>query len=129
MQIGARVSAEELVAATHWLMTFRKSDPYVDRFISYHDRSLCGSIHGLQNPDTTLSMGQAGKALKHVLETYGITQYKLAVTMGISRSNIHRWIYEVVDPAGDSILELRDALEQINPEAAEEFIQLYLGEV
>ena len=66
--------------------------------------------------------------LKQVLETYGISQNKLAMMMGISRSNIHRWINEAVDPAGDSILELRDALEKINPEAAKAFIRLYLGE-
>ncbi len=74
-----------------------------------------------------LSMGKAGKALKQVLETYSITQYKLAVTMQISRSNVHRWIYEVVDPTGDSILGIRDALEEINLEASEEFIRLYLA--
>ncbi|MBD3881159.1 XRE family transcriptional regulator [Phormidium tenue FACHB-886] len=72
-------------------------------------------------------MGKAGKALKQVLETYSITQYKLAVTMQISRSNVHRWIYEVVDPTGDSILGIRDALEEINLEASEEFIRLYLA--
>ena len=71
-------------------------------------------------------MGKAGVALKQVLESYGITQNKLAVTMEISRSNIHRWIYEVVDPAGDSIIEIRNALRKIDPAAAEEFIKLYL---
>ena len=72
-------------------------------------------------------MAKAGIALMKVLETYGISQNKLAVTMGISRSNIHRWIYEIVDPAGDSVLDIRDALEKIDPAAAEEFIKLYLG--
>ncbi len=71
-------------------------------------------------------MGQAGKALKQTLETYGITQYKLAATIGISRSNIHRWINEVVDPTGDSILEIRNALQQIEPAAAEDFMRWYL---
>lgn len=71
-------------------------------------------------------MAQAGLALRKVLETHRISQNKLAVTMGISRSNIHRWINEVVDPAGDSILDIRDALEKIEPVAAEEFIRLYL---
>ncbi|NJR66384.1 MAG: helix-turn-helix transcriptional regulator [Leptolyngbyaceae cyanobacterium CRU_2_3] len=72
-------------------------------------------------------MAKAGAALKQVLKAYGISQNKLATTMGISHSNIHRWINEVVDPAGDSILEIRDALEQIEPEAAEEFTRLYWG--
>lgn len=71
-------------------------------------------------------MGKAGRVLKQVLETYNITQYKLATTMQISRSNVHRWIYEVVDPTGDSVLEIRDALEKIDPQAAKDFIRLYL---
>ena len=72
-------------------------------------------------------MGKAGTALKQVLETYSINQNQLAVTMGISRSNIHRWIYQTGDPVGDSILEIRDALEKIQPEAAEDFTRLYWG--
>jgi len=72
-------------------------------------------------------MGKAGQALKQVLEDYDITQNKLAVTMGISRSNIHRWIYEVSDPVGDNILDIRDALQKINPAAAKAFLRLYLG--
>ena len=47
--------------------------------------------------------------------------------MGISRSNIHRWIYEVSDPVGDNILDIRDALQKINPAAAKAFLRLYLG--
>lgn len=72
-------------------------------------------------------MGKAGRALKQVLETYKITQYKLAVTMNISRSNIHRWTHEVVDPTGDAILEIQVALEKIDPAAAQEFTRLYWG--
>ncbi len=73
-------------------------------------------------------MAKAGIALKQVLEKYNISQYKLAAEMGISRSNIHRWIYETGDPAGDSILAIRDALAKINPDAAKEFVRSYLGE-
>ena len=72
-------------------------------------------------------MGKAGQALKQVLETYGISQNRLAVTMGIRRSNINRWVNEATDPAADAVLEIRDGLEQINSDAAEEFIRLYLG--
>ncbi|WP_316430080.1 hypothetical protein [Leptolyngbya sp. NK1-12] len=50
----------------------------------------------------------------------------MATIIGISHSNIHRWVNEVIDPAGNPILAIRDALEKINPEAAEEFIRLYL---
>ena len=32
-------------------------------------------------------MGRASVALKQILDTYGISQNKLAVTMGVSRAN------------------------------------------
>ncbi|OUL23373.1 transcriptional regulator [Nostoc sp. T09] len=73
-------------------------------------------------------MGKAGKALKQVLEIYGISQNKLAVTMGTGRSNVHRWVNQIMDPVADAVLEIRDALKKINPAAAEEFIRLYLGD-
>ena len=73
-------------------------------------------------------MGKAGKALKQVLENYDITQNRLAVVMGITRSSVHRWVYEIGDPVADAVIEIRNALQKINPEAAEEFIRLYLGE-
>jgi plasmid maintenance system antidote protein VapI len=72
-------------------------------------------------------MGRAGVALKQVLETYGIAQNQLAVVMGIRRSSVHRWVNELADPVSDAVLSIRDALEQMNPEAAEEFTQLYWG--
>ena len=73
-------------------------------------------------------MGRAGKALKRVLEDYDITQNRLAVVMGITRSSVHRWVYEIGDPVAEAVIEIRNALQKINPEAAEEFIRLYLGE-
>ncbi len=74
-------------------------------------------------------MGKAGKALKQVLEIYGISQNKLAVMMGTGRPNVHRWVNEIRDPVAETVLEIRDALKKINPAAAEEFIRLYLGDV
>jgi transcriptional regulator with XRE-family HTH domain len=71
-------------------------------------------------------MGRAGKALKQVLESYGISQNRLAVKMGVGRSNVHRWVYELTDPVAEALLEIRDGLNKINPEAAQEFIRLYL---
>jgi hypothetical protein len=47
--------------------------------------------------------------------------------MGVRRSNVNRWVNEETDPAADAVLEIRDGLEKINPDAAEEFIRLYLG--
>lgn len=72
-------------------------------------------------------MGRAGKALKQVLDTYGITQNQLAVAMGIRRSNVSRWVSEIRDPVAETMLEIRDGLQKINAEAAEEFIRLYLS--
>ncbi len=70
-------------------------------------------------------MGRAGTALRHVLKTYGITQNRLAVVMGIGRSNVHRWINGLADPVGDAILDIRNALETIDPAAAKAFTLLY----
>lgn len=70
-------------------------------------------------------MSKAGSALKQVLENYGITQYNITLEMGISRSNIHRWINAQADTVGDAILDIRDALERINPDAAKDFAKLY----
>lgn len=72
-------------------------------------------------------MGRAGKALKQVLKDYAISQNQLAVTMGVDRSNVSRWVKEERDPAGDAIFEIKEALGVLNPEAAETFVQLYLG--
>ncbi|MBE9040035.1 helix-turn-helix transcriptional regulator [Oscillatoriales cyanobacterium LEGE 11467] len=72
-------------------------------------------------------MGRAGKALKQVLETYKISQNRLAVTMGVGRSNVHRWVNDVMDPSAEAVLDIRDALREIHPDAATDFIRLYLG--
>ncbi|AFZ20298.1 helix-turn-helix domain-containing protein [Allocoleopsis franciscana] len=71
-------------------------------------------------------MGRAGKAIKQALTTYGISQNQLAAAMGVGHANVSRWVNEVRDPGGETILEIREALGQINPAAAEEFIGLYL---
>ncbi|AFZ23644.1 hypothetical protein Cylst_1355 [Cylindrospermum stagnale PCC 7417] len=73
-------------------------------------------------------MGKAGQALKKVLETYEISQNQLAVIMQTARSNVHRWINETRDPTAEAVLEIRDGLERINPNAAKDFIKLYLGD-
>jgi transcriptional regulator with XRE-family HTH domain len=73
-------------------------------------------------------MTQAGKALKMVLEIYGINQNQLAIAMGIGRSSINRWVKENRDPVANAVLEIRKGLREINPEAAEKFIQFYLDD-
>ncbi|GET41851.1 helix-turn-helix domain-containing protein [Microseira wollei] len=72
-------------------------------------------------------MGKVGKALRQVLETYGITQKKLAVTLGVKPSVVFRWYHEQTDPSGETIADIANALQQIDPAAAKEFVRLYLG--
>lgn len=72
-------------------------------------------------------MRRAGKALKQVLETYGISQNRLAVTMGVGRSTVNHWVSEARDPLADSIPEIVEALEKLNQSAARDFLVLYLG--
>jgi len=71
-------------------------------------------------------MGKAGKALRQVLNTYGISQNKLAVTMGTDRANVNRWVKEQRDPAGEIIFQIKEALRELEPDAAAEFVRLYL---
>jgi transcriptional regulator with XRE-family HTH domain len=71
-------------------------------------------------------MGKAGKALRKVLEAYGISQNQLALAMGINATNVSRWVNESRDPAGDAIVAIKDALEKIDPAAAEDFVMGYL---
>lgn len=71
-------------------------------------------------------MGKAGKALRQVLETYGISQNRLAVTMGVSRTTVNQWFNEVSDPLAEAVTEIIKALRQIDEAAAEDFINLYL---
>ena len=73
-------------------------------------------------------MGRASQALKQVLDQFGISQNKLAVTMGISRANVGRW-YHGLDPSAENIAQITQALKTLNPLAAKEFVQLYLGAI
>jgi predicted transcriptional regulator len=73
-------------------------------------------------------MGKAGKALRQVLETYDISQNKLAVVMGTKRSIVFKWFHEQRDPTAETVVDIVKALQAINPAAADEFVRLYLGE-
>jgi transcriptional regulator with XRE-family HTH domain len=72
-------------------------------------------------------MGKAGKALRQVLETYGISQNRLAVTMGINRSTVSQWFNETRDPSAEAVTEIVAALEKLSEAAARDFLVLYLG--
>jgi transcriptional regulator with XRE-family HTH domain len=74
-------------------------------------------------------MGKAGKALRQVLETYGISQNRLAVVMGINRATVNQWFNETRDPLAEAIPDIVAALETLNEAAAKDFIALYLGRI
>lgn len=73
-------------------------------------------------------MGNAGKALRQALETYGISQNKLAVTLRVDRSVVFHWFHENRDPSAQTVVEIAEALKSIDPDAAAEFIRLYVGD-
>ncbi|MGI0490514.1 helix-turn-helix domain-containing protein [Alkalinema pantanalense CENA528] len=73
-------------------------------------------------------MGRAGKALKQVLRQYSITQNQLAVTMGIDRSNVSRWVNGSRDPSAEAVAEIKDALTRIQSSASEDFVRWFLYE-
>lgn len=74
-------------------------------------------------------MGKAGKVLRQVLKTYGISQNKLAIAMEVRSSVVYRWFHELIDPTAETVVNIVTALNQIDPEAAKAFIQLYLGDI
>lgn len=74
-------------------------------------------------------MGKAGNVLKQVLEQHGLTQYALAKTLGVERTTVYRWVKGDRDPSADTVVEIVEALKTLNYKAAEEFVQLYLGDV
>lgn len=74
-------------------------------------------------------MGRASEALKQVLEAYGITQNRLAEVMGVERGSVNRWFHGKRDPTAETVVEIIQALKQINSDAAEEFVKLYVGDI
>jgi transcriptional regulator with XRE-family HTH domain len=74
-------------------------------------------------------MGKAGRVLKEVLNTYSISQNKLAKAMGVRSSVVYRWFNELIDPTGDTLVKMVVALKLLDIDAAREFVQRYLGEI
>ena len=74
-------------------------------------------------------MGKAGRALKQVLQTHNISQNQLAVILGIDRATVYKWFHEKREPTSETIVEITKSLKQIKFEAAEDFVQLYLGDI
>lgn len=42
---------------------------------------------------------------------------------------VNRWVHEQVDPNAETVAEIVIALKSLNPDAAEMFIQQYLGDL
>ncbi|MEP0912478.1 helix-turn-helix domain-containing protein [Leptolyngbya sp. GB1-A1] len=61
------------------------------------------------------------------MQSYGISQGKLAAAMGIGASNVYRWANEIRDPGSETVMKILEALENLNPDAATEFRQLYMN--
>ncbi len=57
----------------------------------------------------------------------GISQNKLAVALGIDRSAVFKWVHDQREPTSETIVEIVKVLKQLDPDAAQEFVQLYLG--
>lgn len=74
-------------------------------------------------------MGRAGQALRQILDDYSISQNKLATTLGVRRSVVYRWFHELTDPTAETVADIVKALKTLNPQAAEAFVQLYLGDL
>lgn len=74
-------------------------------------------------------MGRAGQALRAILKIHNISQNRLAVELGLRRSVPYRWVHELSDPTGATIVAIVTALKRLNPEAAWDFVRLYLGEI
>ena len=45
------------------------------------------------------------------------------------RSVVFRWFHEQRDPTAETVSEIVKALNSVSPEAAQEFVKLYLGEL
>lgn len=73
-------------------------------------------------------MGKAGEALRQVLESYGISQNKLALTLGVKPSVVFRWFHEQTDPSAETVRSIAKALQGMEPAAADEFVRLYIGD-
>jgi transcriptional regulator with XRE-family HTH domain len=73
-------------------------------------------------------MGRASEALKQVLETYGISQNRLAEAMGVERGSVSRWFHGKRDPTAETVVEIIRALKEINSDAAAEFVKIFVGD-
>jgi hypothetical protein len=52
----------------------------------------------------------------------------LAIALGVERPIVFRWFHEQTDPTAETVAKLVEVLRELNPDAATEFIHLYLGD-
>jgi len=50
------------------------------------------------------------------------------VALGVERTNDYRWVHEVRDPTAETVVDIVRTLRAINPAAADEFVQQFLGD-
>lgn len=74
------------------------------------------------------NMGKAGDALRQTLEDCGISQNQLAIALNAKRTVVNRWFHGQVDPTAETVVDIAQALEGINPDASQQFVRLYLGD-
>jgi transcriptional regulator with XRE-family HTH domain len=72
-------------------------------------------------------MGKAGQALKQTLDLHNISQNRLAIALGVERPIVFRWFHEKIDPTGETIHQITTALQTFDPDAANSFVNFYLG--
>ena len=47
--------------------------------------------------------------------------------LGVGRANVYRWVNEVRDPNSETVINIVKSLEEIRPDAAAKFKQLYMN--
>lgn len=63
------------------------------------------------------------------MKSYGISQNKVAVALGVDRSIVFRWFHERADPTAETVADIVKVLKEIEPAAAQKFVEVYLGEL
>jgi transcriptional regulator with XRE-family HTH domain len=73
-------------------------------------------------------MGKVNDALRNTLNAYSIGQSQLADSLQVERPTVFRWYHGKTDPTGETIAAIAQALHDIEPEAARDFVRSFLGD-
>lgn len=74
-------------------------------------------------------MGKTGNALQNTLNAYRIGYSQLAEKLQVDPSTVFGWCHGITDPTGETIAAIAQALHNINPDAARDFVRSFLGDV